>query len=253
MASNDNVRLDPEVGSRGNATTAAEENAHARALLLFEGALDLVDIVAGRLARTLGSFVEREELIAAGREGLFDAARRFDESRGVPFRAYAAIRIEGAIMDAVRQSSRLPRRAHERLRSMAAMAELSEGMASFVFATPKDTGAADVEDQFLEHMAALAVSCGATVAIPAGGGQTDTSSSDAPSPEEAVLRAEARERLRAAMTQLEIDEADLVQLYYFEGHSIRETAKRLGVSKSWAHRLHTRALARLSNYLLTPD
>jgi RNA polymerase sigma factor for flagellar operon FliA len=53
--------------------------------------------------------VDREELARAGALGLVEAARRFDESRGVPFERFVAQRIRGAILDAVRAADWAPR------------------------------------------------------------------------------------------------------------------------------------------------
>src|SRR5262245_17063244 len=97
----------------GHLVPAASEE-----LSRFEGALDLVDAIARRIAREIGGAAELDELLSFGREGLLDAARKFDASRGVPFRGYASFRVRGAILDGVRASARLPRRVHERLRGL---------------------------------------------------------------------------------------------------------------------------------------
>ena len=53
--------------------------------------------------------VDRDELARAGALGLVEAARRYDEDRGVPFERFAAQRIRGAILDAVRAADWAPR------------------------------------------------------------------------------------------------------------------------------------------------
>jgi RNA polymerase sigma factor (sigma-70 family) len=47
--------------------------------------------------------VSREDLHSEGILGLIDAAIKFNPSKGVPFRAYAVLRIRGAILDEVRK------------------------------------------------------------------------------------------------------------------------------------------------------
>ena len=74
----------------------------------FHACLELVDIVARQIAKRLTFFVELDELLSSGREGLLDAARRYDPSRGVPFRAYANFRVQGAIYDGLRRTAGLP-------------------------------------------------------------------------------------------------------------------------------------------------
>ena len=85
-------------GPQRQAPTADAPDVLAR----FEGELDLVEIIARQVARTMGSVVELDDLRSFGREGLLDAARKFDGARGVPFRAYANFRVRGAIIDGIR-------------------------------------------------------------------------------------------------------------------------------------------------------
>jgi RNA polymerase sigma factor FliA len=53
--------------------------------------------------------VDRDDLARAGALGLVEAARRYDEERGVPFERFAAQRIRGAILDAARAADWAPR------------------------------------------------------------------------------------------------------------------------------------------------
>jgi DNA-directed RNA polymerase specialized sigma subunit len=56
------------------------------ALARFHAQLDLVDLNARQVARRLSTTsVTLDDLRSFGREGLLQAARTFDESRGVPF------------------------------------------------------------------------------------------------------------------------------------------------------------------------
>ena len=99
-----------------------EGSDESETLRRFEETLDLVEIVARQVGRVIGGAVELDDLRSFGREGLLDAARRYDPSRGVPFRGYANYRVRGAIFDGVRKMSRLPRRVHERLAGLSALA-----------------------------------------------------------------------------------------------------------------------------------
>ena len=62
-----------------------------------------------------------EDLYQFGFIGLFESKKKFDEKKGVPFQAYAAIRIRGAIMDAIRKSPliRLPQEHLTRAKELA--------------------------------------------------------------------------------------------------------------------------------------
>jgi hypothetical protein len=141
----------------------AEDPDKAEALRRFEESLELVEKLARQVGKVVGSAVELDDLLSFGREGLLDASRRFDVTRGVPFRAYASYRVRGAIYDGVRQMSRLPRRAHERLNGLAAAAGVSEGALEDVSAGPvpgADKAAADAA--LAEHLASLATAMAMT-------------------------------------------------------------------------------------------
>lgn len=76
---------------------------------LIEQNLPLVKHIVFQVAVHFPRHVDRDELARAGALGLVEAARRFDESRGVPFDRFAAQRIRGAILDAVRAADWAPR------------------------------------------------------------------------------------------------------------------------------------------------
>lgn len=76
---------------------------------LIEAHLPLVKHVVFQVAVHFPRHVEREELARAGALGLVEAARRYDGERGVPFERFAARRIRGAMLDAVRAADWAPR------------------------------------------------------------------------------------------------------------------------------------------------
>lgn len=76
---------------------------------LIERHLPLVRHVVFQVAVHFPRHVDREELATAGALGLVEAAKRYDPARGVPFDRFAAQRIRGAILDAVRAADWAPR------------------------------------------------------------------------------------------------------------------------------------------------
>lgn len=76
---------------------------------LIEEHLPLVNHIVFQVAVHFPRHVDREELARAGALGLVEAAQRFDDSKGVPFQRFAAQRIRGAIIDAVRAADWAPR------------------------------------------------------------------------------------------------------------------------------------------------
>ena len=69
----------------------------------------LVKALAQRLAQRLPSQVEMNELISVGVLGLIDAAGRYKPALGVPFDAFARRRVQGAMLDALRELDWAPR------------------------------------------------------------------------------------------------------------------------------------------------
>ena len=73
--------------------------------------IGLVKRVAIHLKSRLPNYMELDELIQVGTIGLIEAAKSFDDQKGVEFEVFARTRIRGAILDQVRKLSYLPRSA----------------------------------------------------------------------------------------------------------------------------------------------
>ncbi len=93
----------------GDNDTPVDAERHAELNARIEAHLPLVKHVVFQVAVHFPRHVDREELARAGSLGLVEAARRYDESRGVPFERFAAQRIRGAILDSVRATDWAPR------------------------------------------------------------------------------------------------------------------------------------------------
>src|SRR5688572_20210883 len=175
----------------------------------FEAQLELVDIVARQMLRAMGSIVELDDLKSFGREGLLDAARKFDTERGVPFRAYANFRVRGAIIDGIRSMAQLPRRAYQRLNGLSAALRVSEGAADDAFASAAEPSRAQADAALGEHLAAMAAAITVGLIAPAAVGDEgeQVQVSTAESPEEAVSRAQLLQLVQEAIVELPEEEA----------------------------------------------
>ena len=217
----------------------------------FHAALDLVEIVAIQMSKSIGSTIDRDDLLACGREGLLEAARRFDPSRNVPFRAYANYRVRGAMLDELRRSASLPRRAYERLLAIQAITDVSKGELDYTEARatlPADV--AEAEKVLSEHLSAMAMA-----AVLAGTGEVQQTATLAPAetessnPEDALSRAELVRRVRQALEELSPTAAAVVRRHFLEGERLEDIARDYSMSKSWASRLLTRTTACLAKRL----
>ena len=203
--------------------------------------LDLVGRIAAQLRRNAHRVsIAPEDVTSFGNEGLLLAARTFDASRGVPFRAWATIKIRGAMIDGIRSVGAVPRHVLRELRAQEAADQVLAGRIEEDTASPCTSAeSADARlHQYLSEMAtAMAVSLGA------GG----SSQKDAPrTPEDDAAGAELMGAVRAAVSRLPHAEKSLVERHYFGDATLEEAARELGLSKSWGSRLHTRAIEALT-------
>ena len=74
--------------------------------------------VARRMAARYPSSVELDDLVSIGTMGLIDAAERYDEKICNSFAGYARIRVQGAIVDALRKADWVPRSVRNRARNI---------------------------------------------------------------------------------------------------------------------------------------
>jgi RNA polymerase sigma factor for flagellar operon FliA len=220
-------------------------------LVRFQAEADLVEIISRQVARSMGAAVELDDLKSYAREGLLDAARKFDSERGVPFRAYANFRVRGAVIDGIRSSAHLSRRTYERLNGLSAALKTSEGAAEDALGPSTTPTRAQADQALGDHLAAMAAAISVGLIAPTASGEegeiVQVATSD--SPEDAVARAQLLAIVQTAITELPEQEATLVRRHYLEGERFDHVAESLGLSKSWASRLHTRAMQRLSKRL----
>lgn len=218
----------------------------------FEQQLVLVEIIVRQLARTLGGSMELDDLRSFGREGLLEAARRFEPERGVPFKAYANFRVRGAVIDGVRATGRLPRRVHARLHALQAANLYSAGKAEDAQLEPAPGSAlAQAHQALADHLAAMATAMATGLLSETVRGEEGELTSVAPdeSPEEALSKAQLLQLVTQAIGELPDQEATLVRRHYLGGERFDHVAEELGLSKSWASRLHSRAMERLTKRL----
>jgi len=214
---------------------------------LIEECQGLVRSLAVSIRRKLPPQVDLEDLVAYGQIGLVEAARDFDPGRGGRFSTYAYYRIRGAIYDGLSKMNWFGRQDQRRLRC--------DRMSNDVLRLEGEEAAAEGDltadvRWFRNVTRALAIVYLATqMDFERGNGLesvVDRSESEAPA---IAVRREISQRLHESIDALPPEAAALIRATYFEGLTLQEAGSRLGVSKSWASRLHARALQRLARSL----
>jgi RNA polymerase sigma factor FliA len=202
---------------------------------------ELVEKVVRRLSRELDLSCDPDDLRAWGQQGLLEAQQRFDAGRGVRFSTFAYYRVRGAVIDGVRKQGWLRRRAYAKLKAYEAADRVSEPVAETeaqVASTTPNARAAQIVDILGKISAAYLLSA-------LGQGDDDQPES----PEDQVDVAMTRKQVQRDLAELPERERVLLEAVYFEGLTIEEAGVRLGLSKSWASRLHAKALERMRKSL----
>ncbi len=186
---------------------AGEDEARAA---LIESHAALATSIARSMRLPAGVLAATEDLESAAVIGLIQAIDRYDPARGVPFEAFAALRIRGAILDELRLVD--DRTRAERRQEREGETELDALVLSL-----DRIMAAGGEGHFLAD---------ATL-------------------DERVDGAELRERLLGALDRLSTRQREVLARYYGDSLTLREAGKRMGISEARACQLHGRALDHL--------
>ena len=215
----------------------------------------LVKYVAGRVGSGLPAHVEQADLVSYGTFGLIDAITRFEPEREVKFESYAMARIRGAIIDELRNTDWIPRsvrmkaRAYERT-----VAELEAQLQR----SPTDEEVAEALDMDVEDVRKFLGQLSLVNVVALDELMSHEEGGSAPRLIDKLLEANAldpqdmsehRELLGRAVEQLPEREKVVVSLYYFEGLTLADIGRVLGVTESRICQLHTKAVLHLRSKL----
>jgi RNA polymerase sigma factor for flagellar operon FliA len=207
----------------------------------FTAHKELVDRVVRRLVRELDLSCELGDLTAWGHQGLLEAKQRFDPARGVRFSTFAYYRVRGAVLDGVRTQGFLKRRAYAKVKAFEAADALAEEAAESGAGRAQGT----LEQRANELEEILGRISAAYVMSALGQGEEQ----GAETPETLISDVETKRALQQGLADLPEKEQLLLSAVYYEGATIEEAGQRIGLSKSWASRLHAKALSRMKKSL----
>lgn len=196
---------------------------------------------ATQLKNELNLFsVNVDDLIAFGFQGLLEARSRFDASLGLgaKFTTFAHYRVRGAMIDGVRKMSHLPSTVY-RLRKAAEAADqiLEEGGEEAAAAAAAAVGT--TVEQTIDRIDDVLGRITASFVIAAVGQDEDSQRRDA---SDLLIEKEAHQRVQRALSALPERELVVIKGMYFEERSLDDIGAQLGVSRSWACRIHTKGL-----------
>jgi RNA polymerase sigma factor for flagellar operon FliA len=216
---------------------------------LILSAQQLVRSLAAQVHKKFHCQFELEDLISYGQVGLAAAASDFDPEQGTQFSTFAYYRIRGAIYEGVSKLSGTTRAQYKRMKYEQSAANLLERGPHSNSGWTKTSVQEDAAwFSTLSHQLA-----GVALLRHCHLGENAESLADeqSDSAEDNLESTEITEQIRSFVEELPEESRLLIQAMYFDGLTLSDAAERLGVSKSWASRLHARTLQSLATALKT--
>lgn len=182
---------------------------------LVEENLPLVRHIANRMRRRAAPYLEVDDLIAIGTEALLLASSRYDAGRAVSFGSFAYLRVRGAMIEGLGQAGPNSRGRVRKRKDRPNAGTSALRFHAYDDARRNDGGAEDLGNRLAD--AIDLVRLGPVV--------------------------------REAMADLDAVDRAFIERHYFGGESLLDIGRDVGVSKSWASRIHARAIGRLRDAL----
>src|SRR5438067_2429696 len=217
--------------------------------------IDLVRRIAGRIHQRVPPCVELDDLFQAGIVGLIDAIRKFDERRHVRIEHYAQFRINGAIIDSLRELDWSPRALR---RKAQVIDRLRDKLSAALGRTPDDSElAAEIGMELHQFNKLIADLRGLELCsfdfeqITQEGKEDcrDYPDTGAVNSYAHCLQFEMNTLLGSALSELSIQQQKILTLYYRDQLTMAKIGKALGVSESRISQLHSAAILQLRSLI----
>lgn len=201
--------------------------------------------------------LDYEDLVSVGIIGLMDAIEKFDNTKNVPFEAYATIRIRGAIIDELRKSGKVSR---DRIYKLNEYYAAKEKLEKELNRTPEEqeiikelnleTKELSKIYETLHYLSNVSLE---SVIYTKSGEEfnfIDTLKDDKEkSPEEKYIDKERKKELKKAIEKLNEREQQILSLYYVEELTLKEIAYVLDISIARVSQIHGKILLKLNSYI----
>lgn len=222
----------------------------------IESYLPIVKKIAVQMKARLPANVELDDLIQAGRVGLMEAWKRYQDSASASFETFATQRIRGAILDELRAMDWVPRSVRQTAR------EVENAIRAAAHRAGRQPSEAEIAREMqisLEQYHQQLVKIQGCQLVYAEDfaiegeensffelhGAAAEERAESEDPLARMLSGEFRHLLVKAIEQLPEREARVLSLYYDEELSLREISSILEVNPSRASQLHNQVISRL--------
>lgn len=218
--------------------------------------IPLVKYIASRVIIGKSKYIEFEDMIGYGMIGLMDAINKFDPSKGMKFSTYASIRIRGAMIDEIRKNSPISKGAMSKLNKYNLAIE---SLQKKLLREPTDEEICKELDMDLDQIGKIenyinyisVVSLEDLIFLEDDDMPIISTIKDekSPSPENDFIEKEKLDYLSKGIDMFNEKDKIVISLYYYEGLTLKEIGKVLGVSESRVCQLHSRAILHLRRNL----
>jgi len=212
--------------------------------------LPMVRKIAHRAVTYLKPPLSFEDLISAGTIGLLKAARDFDSSHHAEFKTYAYIRIKGAVLDELRNSSLLPANVNKQVRDAR---QLSQKIMEQTGTAPTDEELAEKLGIPIDEVYELLENARAQhfVSLDSLGQEHRPlgdflPAPDTSTPDKRLEQTELIDKLTEAIQQLDQRRRQIILLYYQQQLTMKQIACVFNITESRVSQLHASALFNLS-------
>ncbi|MBI2520499.1 MAG: sigma-70 family RNA polymerase sigma factor [Bdellovibrio sp.] len=190
--------------------------------------LPLVHLLAKRLKQKLPHNIDYDDLVSAGVIGLLTAVDRFDHKRGVKFKTYAEFRIRGAMIDELRDLDILTRGRRRQVKA-------SENQA--FHSSHRATGPSEGE-------------CGRVISFEDALAKRQLkNNTDQNVLLDSAIAHSNNQLVAKAMGELGDREGKILHMYYYEGQTLRQIGRMMGLCQARISQLHGEAKAKLQDWL----
>ena len=229
----------------------SEGRASARETLILNYS-PLVKYVAGRVSVGLPANIEHADLVSYGIFGLIDAIEKYELDRNIKFETYAISRIRGAIIDELRAIDWVPRSVRFKAREIekaytALENKLKRPPSDVEIAAELDMTVDELNHIYSQLSNVSLVALDELMSVDGDRGDKlslvetleDTRTTG---PAESIETDEMKNILTGAINRLPEREKIVITLYYYEGLTLAEIGKVLGVTESRICQMHTKAV-----------
>lgn len=216
--------------------------------ILIRHYIPIVRFIADRMKERLPNNVQVEDLVSVGVFGLMEAIERFDPSRGVKFESYCGRRIQGAMLDELRNIDWVPRITRQKVNRLEATftrMETQLGRPPTDEEVAKELGISqrDLEKLYGDYNACTLYSMQKSTAQDDNDvgieAVQDRRSTD---PFDDACRRDLLDYIKKNLSQRE---RYIWMLYYQEELTMKEIGEVLGLSESRVSQMHAKLLLKL--------